>query len=801
METTLAAPTARDGEAAKTHAASETPEHEPQPPATSGPEDGLAQLAAACDVPVKWLAELGVGDGPAGRLFRRYGTGKVRCILQGPLTGDPAGSQHWPAKKHNTGSRKSTFGVQSYGWLEGREKPEVLIGEGIKDHITARRWAESTDGAPAILDVPGITYLPDVLTAIAEHVSLIVLCLDNDKDTRAGQKARERAVEQWRQMPAEKRPLLGWITALEATGTKDITEYRELFGWQALDDLFGAYTLAEEAEGAEPAQATGCANAPPAMPTMPTMPDHKPGRCAWCGKKLPKKQRKTRRWCGADCKAQYGAQERVLQKFYAARAALQERLADTALVLPDTKEGLEEALDAHGVSLRWNLRSNTVEVLDVRHQKDWERLAELHEARLQTDIWEACLTPENMQWQQNPDRWARHLKSSLFDKQLDPFVDWLEALIADPAVPVLPADTGPLTGCFSIPKLPDLEISDQEWAAYVSWVERQPFDSAIALAHNVPRSGQIATVLQSPQQGIGKSSTFAESFPPEHRRHWFVDNYQWTSSDADAAGISGAFVECQEMGAMSKAGRDTVKARLSSEFTQVRFPYDRRFTEIRRRTVIVCTDNRRRCLPADETGNRRFAPLPVYGTPHDISPVLRWWHQHRLAWWKTRALAVQQGQGVWLCPPELRYVWDRVVDEFRWQHHDEQAALDWLENHGCPPEMSTDEVIAAAGIREHDKITAEDRKNVAKALRSLGYEEHRPQRDGRRVRVWVKPQEVAKCTTGAQASYRDPGERDTAHHTLRVPEQQGKLGRAPTDHLATALSSDATETRRLAEDF
>lgn len=741
MEPTLSGHPIETGETAEKPATPEASGQKPTRPAASGHQAGLVALASKCDVPVEWLTNLS-GGASAGRVFRPYGEDKVRCILQGPLTGEKAGSQHWPAKKHVKGSRKSTFGVQAFGWLEDRAYPEVVIGEGIKDYITMRRWAEGTDGAPAVLTVPGVGWLPDVIDAIAGHVSLIVLCLDNDPRTQAGQKARAQAIEQWRQLPPEKRPQLGWIAGLEDTGTNDITEFRERFGWDALDDLL--FASLKHADPSRP-QADQQAELPqdtghPVDP--PTMPDHPPGHCAWCGKKLPKKQRKTRRWCKPDCKAQFQAQEKVLAKYYAALALVAQRTTAGALVFPDTKEGLEEALDAHGVSLRWNLRSNAVEVLDTRHQKDWERLSELHEARLQTDIWEVCVTPEEFPWQQSPERWARHLKSSLFDRQLDPFLVWLETLLADPAVPVLPDDIGPLTGCFSIPDLPDVDISAEEWAAYVRWVERQAFDSAIALAHGIPRSGQIATVLQSPQQGIGKSSTFAESFPAEYRRHWFVDNFTWLATDADAAGMTGVFVECQEMGRMSRAGRDAVKARLSGEFTRVRFPYDRRYTEIQRRSVIVCTDNYRRCLPADETGNRRFAPLPVSGIPHDISPVLRWWDQYRLAWWKTRALAVQQGQGLWLCPPDVRPVWDKVVDEFRWQHHDEQTALDWLENHDLPPEARIDELIVSAGIREHDKITSEDRKHAAKALRSLGYTEQRPQRDGRRLRVWVKEQEI-----------------------------------------------------------
>lgn len=743
-----AAPTI-DGEATEKSVASEAAEEQP-PSAVSNPDDGVAALAVRCDVPVDWLAELGTPD---ARDVRPYGTGRARIILRDPITGETKGSQHWPAKKHITGSRRETFGVQTFGWLNGDTRREVIVCEGIRDWLTLRRWSDLVQG-PAVIGLPGAWTASDVVEKVAPDVDLIVLCLDNDKPDKQGKKpgeeARTAATCRWRTLPDPQRPALQWVTGLEAAGIKDVTSFREKHGWESLTALMDQLVVIniephpddeEEASDAES----------PAENEVPTLPAHPQGCCAWCGKKLPKKQRKTRRWCNDNCKVQYRALERVVQRHHnnAAQAAASRPSSRSLLVLPDTVDGLQDALDAIGVELRWNIRSNIVEVNDPRHNKTWEPLSELHEARLQTDIWESVQTPEQGRWSESPDRWARHTKSILFGQQTDPFRDWLDSLLADPAIPLLPEDTNPLTGCFDVP-------GDYP-GDYCLWVAQLGFDEVIAMSDGIERSGQIVPVLYSALQGIGKSAFWSLSLPADQRRHWFSDAFDWTASNADIAGLAGVFNECQEMGGMSQAGRERVKAVITAEFSKVRFPYDRRHTEIAKRSLVVCSDNRKRCLPADETGNRRFAPITVQGVKGDISRVMRWWDELREPFWKTRAKAVREGRGVYLCPPGMQRTWEAVLEEHRWQHPDEQKALDWLEDHK-PPEVALEDVIYDAKIRDphggygggKERFTDADRKNVGKALRALGYEERRVTRDSQRLRLWLKPQRISNRPTGGQ---------------------------------------------------
>ena len=506
----------------------------------------------------------------------------------------------------------------------------------------------------------------------------------------------------------------------------------------------------------------------------PSLPVHPEGHCAMCGDELAETQRKTRRWCNDNCKTKYRALERTVQKRLNRLADVSSRRANhAAMAHSDTAGGLQDALGELGVELRWNIRSNIVEVNDTRHGKDFQPLSELHEARLQTDVWENVLTPDEELWREQDERWSRHTKSILFGYQTDPFRDWLDALIADPAIPLLDESANSIEGCFDIP--------DDIPGEYCLWVSKLGFDEVIAMAEGIERSGQIVPVFYSALQGIGKSAFWAFSFPEEYRRHWFSDSFNWTASDADIAGLAGVFCECQEMGNMPKAGRERVKAIITAEFSRVRFPYDRRFTDITKRSLVVCTDNRKRCLPADETGNRRFAPITLLGTKNDISRIIDWWAEHRLSWWKTRAKAVREGRGMYRCPPGLQRTWERMLEEHRWQHPDEQKALDWLEDNN-PAEVMLEELIYAADIRDEtggprdnkERFTEEDRRNAAKALRSLGFEDRRVFREfgtlghQKRVRVWVKPQEVPKKPTGGRLLKADQGKRQTlSTHTLK----------------------------------
>ena len=155
METTLAVPTARDGEAAKTHAASETPEQEPQPDtggvtplpdqdASDAPADPLTTLSRRTGCTVEWLEALGLRNDRRRCIERLCGRkvihDAVRIPLVDPLTGEEVSSQHWiPCRHPHKPGRHDDLAAAGHQW--GELTPVLAVG------LNGNREAIMTEGA------------------------------------------------------------------------------------------------------------------------------------------------------------------------------------------------------------------------------------------------------------------------------------------------------------------------------------------------------------------------------------------------------------------------------------------------------------------------------------------------------------------------------------------------------------------------------------------------------------------------------------------------------------------------------
>ena len=121
----------------------------------------------------------------------------------------------------------------------------------------------------------------------------------------------------------------------------------------------------------------------------------------------------------------------------------------------------------------------------------------------------------------------------------------------------------------------------------------------------------VVVVLQGPQ-GIGKSRFFRSLMPPElalyYRGGLSLDP---ANKDSVLAAISALVVELGELdGTFRKADVAALKAFLSLHDDLIRRPYGRGHERMPRRTAFVGTVNTPDFL-ADETGSRRFVPVPV----------------------------------------------------------------------------------------------------------------------------------------------------------------------------------------------
>ncbi|MBN9149160.1 MULTISPECIES: virulence-associated E family protein [unclassified Nitrobacter] len=125
-------------------------------------------------------------------------------------------------------------------------------------------------------------------------------------------------------------------------------------------------------------------------------------------------------------------------------------------------------------------------------------------------------------------------------------------------------------------------------------------------------------VLKGPQ-GYYKSTALRVLFGDE----WFSDADLGNLRDKDAAmKLRGIWLqEFAEIGSLTRADADTLKAFLSRAVDRQRDPYDRMLSEVPRRSVCAATVNESGYLK-DATGGRRFWPLELR-TAIDVSKLAR----------------------------------------------------------------------------------------------------------------------------------------------------------------------------------
>ncbi|ERT07201.1 virulence-associated E family protein [Lyngbya aestuarii BL J] len=153
-----------------------------------------------------------------------------------------------------------------------------------------------------------------------------------------------------------------------------------------------------------------------------------------------------------------------------------------------------------------------------------------------------------------------------------------------------------------------------------------------------------ATVLYSPKQGIGKSTTWKTLFGEEH---YCEDVGDISNKDEVTKMRRGWGCELSEIARITrKKDADKVKQFLSTSIDWMRDPYGRSLQKNKRRGIIVGTTNSDDFLQ-DRTGNRRFEVIEVQ-KPVDI----KWLAKHRDQIWAAAVHLYKQGKTWWLTREE-----------------------------------------------------------------------------------------------------------------------------------------------------
>lgn len=290
-----------------------------------------------------------------------------------------------------------------------------------------------------------------------------------------------------------------------------------------------------------------------------------------------------------------------------------------------TGDLLLEFFNKHGYSLRFNVRTEDIEI--SHDSENWAEKTTLSSSTLSLrqmktkntplDSWvllnpgvSATLKEEVRNFEiELPNReqsWWDFLIYVSHKNKVDTFAEWLKTLEWD--------GVHRLDNLLSLLSAKDPEnLSDYNLNAiitkkiFLGALERTAFPGAV---HD------WMPVLIG-EQGTGKSS-FIKYLLPENRG-WFSDSpslKEPAEKQLEKIG-SAVLIEYPEIAGSTRADINRIKAWISKPDDQVRKPYGRAPTRIRRSWVAIATanDDGSGVLPPDSTGNRRFVSIEVEGHP------------------------------------------------------------------------------------------------------------------------------------------------------------------------------------------
>ena len=278
---------------------------------------------------------------------------------------------------------------------------------------------------------------------------------------------------------------------------------------------------------------------------------------------------------------------------------------DVPCVAPDgRKAGLTDALETLGVEARYNTRSSRAEIRHESFPEGWRTMHERLTAELR-EVISKRFTYEKREGVQSPltfgrDAWADTFNAYLYDREVDPFAEWLDALPRWDRVDRL---DGWLSQVFT--------INDPN--GLVAWTSRFILLGAVTRAYEPGAKLDEMPVLIG-RGGIGKSTALRYILPTS-MPGLFSDglNLAGTPQERAEALQGRVIVEASELAGVSRADLQSLKAFLSrTDDGAVRLAYRRDPELMLRRAIIVGTSDVESPLPNDRN-LRRWAPVYLHG--------------------------------------------------------------------------------------------------------------------------------------------------------------------------------------------
>ncbi len=402
------------------------------------------------------------------------------------------------------------------------------------------------------------------------------------------------------------------------------------------------------------------------------------------------------------------------------------------VVVERNAKGLAAALDRLDVELRYNTRENRGEM--EYNALGWKPFNDRSVAKLRETLMECFvyLGPPGKDGSPGEPRalkfgresWGDVLNVLLYGSEVDPFIEWLEALppwdeenrLDDWLPTVFDINERPLLG---------------EWAG------RFMVLGAIWRAYHPGLKLDEMPVLIG-KGGLGKS-TAVRFLLPADRGEWFSDGLNLAAdSKIRAEALLGRVIcEVAEMQGSTRADLESLKAFLSrTDDGAVRLAYRKDPELLLRRCVIIGTADRKEPLPND-SNLRRF--VPVYldaGRPAEIREFL---DGNRNQLWAEGLHLYGQGIEARL-PDELKGLQSEATDRARSRDTViEDAVTEWTwGNDGFTMAM------IAAGVHLIDsndkgaKLRMADQHRLGQVLESLGYTKRRESKGGVQATRWYR---------------------------------------------------------------
>lgn len=259
---------------------------------------------------------------------------------------------------------------------------------------------------------------------------------------------------------------------------------------------------------------------------------------------------------------------------------------------------------------------------------------------------------------------------------------------------------------------------------------RKTLISAVARVLNPGCKVDTVLILHGAQDA-GKSSFFRELASPD----WFDDSFKDVANKDELLKLHQVwFIEWAELEQVFKR-RDisTVKAFITTQEDMIRPPYAKSVKKFKRPSIIVGSTNEDEFL-GDTTGNRRYWIIPNVDRV-DLTLI----RAQRDRIWAAAYHAFKSGES-WKLPQSLKQASTEATSEFSFGDPWEKVVLQYAQEMAYSDGIEVSDILTHGlklGLSEQDK-RAEMR--VTSILKRGGWDSKRLRRDGKRLRLWIPPE-------------------------------------------------------------